>query len=65
MTQFIRPGVSYTSVIDNTKKTPMAEKLVSSHVAQNDSSLKDTSSTTNTKCRRSIEEQDILKVKGH
>ena len=59
MTQFIRPGVSYASVINNTMKTSMPEKLVSSHVAQNDASLKDTSSTTNTKRRRSIEEQDI------
>ena len=59
MTQFIRPGVSYASVINKTRKTPMPEKLVSSHVAQNDASLKDTSSTTNTKRRRSIEEQDI------
>ena len=59
MTRFIRPGVSYASVINNTKKTPMPVKLVSSHVAQNNASLKDTSSTTNTKCRRSIEEQDI------
>ena len=59
MTQFIRPGVSYASVINKTRKTPMSEKLVSSHVAQNDASLKDTSSTTNTKHRRSIEEQDI------
>ena len=52
MTQFIRPGVSYASVINNTRKTPMPEKLVSSHVAQNDASLKDTSSTTNTKRQR-------------
>ena len=37
----------------------MPEKLVSSQVAQNDGSLKDTSSTTNTKRRRSIKEQDI------
>ena len=59
MTQFIRPGVSYASVINNTKKTPMPVKLVSSHVAQNNASLKDTSSTTNIKRRRSIEEQDI------
>ena len=37
----------------------MPEKLVSSHVAQNNASLRDTSSTTNTKRRRSIEEQDV------
>ena len=58
MTRFIRPGVSYASVINKTRKVSMPENTNSSPITQNNAALKDKTPVSHTKRRRSVEEQD-------
>ena len=58
MTQFIRPGVSFASILSKSRKASTPEKSNSSPVDQNYVSLGSAASIAKSKRRRSIEEQD-------
>ena len=68
MTHFIRPGVSFASVIDKGRRISVPAKSESSHLVENNASLKNKTSISDTnkisipnaKRRRSFEEQDSL-----
>ena len=58
MTQFIRPGVSFASIINKTRKAPTPEKSSSSPVEHDSLPLRNPTPIPKPKRRRSIEEQD-------